>query len=578
MELKIIPSDKNMFPLRGMLIRGESFVYWMKELQFLGVARSEVQIYGIPNLQPNTIWGCFVLFNTTIDKHKAGRHELVQAVSTNLFISERTTLSPALPLHEVDKLFNSNKHIIHPEFGFVELESEIDFKELLIDPILKSAPITKPVRSAFVPKTIRSFQVHSVPPEEIMKNMAEKMFPEQKKMEGPLSVGEKLKLGLYRMLFRRTKDPEGKGHGTSATTPTGLAGYLEKLLNKIRPGKSMEKMQAEFENLEERNKKQVDRLIDLFKNNPDEALKYAVPLDNEGVSRGGIRSAPFDLSMRWFNFSLFGNSGAPAAGYTIDLGDHFHTLNAQYRATATELANKGEYQKAAFIYMKLLKDYFSAAEVLAKGKFYKEAATVYYKHASAKSKAAECYEKANMIDDAIAVHKELNNHEKVGDLYMQVSNRKEAFIHYEKVIDDYKRNTQYIKAAVIYREKMNAPQLAQRMLKDGWKDGKDAVNCLSMYFASIPDKDLLRKEIETVYKDEVDFRNREKFLSVLKNEFARGNELRERVRDIAYEVVAAHVKTEPSIVSELKAFVPGNKEFVKDALRFKFMKNTPRNP
>jgi hypothetical protein len=126
---------------------------------------------------------------------------------------------------------------------------------------------------------------------------------------------------------------------------------------------------------------------------------------------------------------------------------------------------------------------------------------------------------------------------------------------------------------VIYREKMNAPQLAQRMLKDGWKDGKDAVNCLSMYFASIPDKDLLRHEIETVYKDEVDFRNREKFLSVLKNEFARGNELRERVRDIAYEVVAAHVKTEPSIVSELKAFVPGNKEFVKDALRFKFIRN-----
>jgi len=49
------------------------------------------------------------------------------------------------------------------------------------------------------------------------------------------------------------------------------------------------------------------------------------------------------------------------AGGTVDFRDEFFRLQNQYRLTAKELKEKGKFKKAAFIYLKLLKDYNAAA-------------------------------------------------------------------------------------------------------------------------------------------------------------------------------------------------------------------------
>ena len=130
--------------------------------------------------------------------------------------------------------------------------------------------------------------------------------------------------------------------------------------------------------------------MDLMKNNPEEALKYAIPLDNDNTSRGGD-IGEMGWGRRWGNFSLFGNSGigSGSGGGSLDVGDHFQQLERQYYDTARQLIGEKKYKKAAFIYMKLLRNYHLAASTMEQGKHYEEAATIYLKYNNNKEKAAE---------------------------------------------------------------------------------------------------------------------------------------------------------------------------------------------
>ena len=84
MEFKIIPSLRNNFPIKGLLIKGERLSSWLHNMQALKLSLDDIHVYPIPDLLPNSIWGCFILFrkiNTTINP---GPHEWVQQVSKNI--------------------------------------------------------------------------------------------------------------------------------------------------------------------------------------------------------------------------------------------------------------------------------------------------------------------------------------------------------------------------------------------------------------------------------------------------------------------------------------------------------------
>ncbi|OFY83691.1 MAG: hypothetical protein A3F72_12820 [Bacteroidetes bacterium RIFCSPLOWO2_12_FULL_35_15] len=312
--------------------------------------------------------------------------------------------------------------------------------------------------------------------------------------------------------------------------------------------------------------------MDMFKNNPEEALKYAIPLDDIGSTRGGNKSQ-LDLLKRWFDFSLLGNNSRSSSG-SINLGDHYYELQKQYNATAQELIKQKDYHKAAFIYMKLLKNNLMAAQTLESGNHFQEAATIYLKHAGNKNKAAECYEKGNMTNEAIEIYKELNENEKVGDLYLTIRKRKEADLYFEKVVTNYKSKNQYVKASLIYKNKMNNEQGGQSLLLEGWRSFKDPSNCLNNYFSNIRDIKILKREIETIYANDLNRQNSETFLQVIRHEYNKNNELSDSIREMAYEIVAAQIPKNPSIVSELKEFNLKDKELMKDTIRFKVNRKT----
>jgi len=570
MELKLIPHDKNLFPLKGLLIRGTSLHQWVHEIQQLDLPAAGLQIYPVPGTEANSLWGCLVVAAQDMPHEKTGRHQRCQALMPTVLIPERSTLSPMPYAAELDRLFPNGMYIIHPDFGWVELPPALQLHELMADPAVKPLVATTPAPTVRLPATIRSFQVQAQSPEAVMATL-QGSFPDKKEIDDtPLSPWEKIRLGFYKMLLVPGKKESTRATGQSASGESLLdkiGRVLEKMLGS---GKSWDRMMQDFSALEERNKKQIDRLVDMLRNDPEEALHYAIPLDDSNTTRGNAH-AEMRLDRRQTDFSLFGKR-AQGSGGSFNAGDHFQTLREQYYATAEELIRRREHHKAAFVYLNLLKDYTKAAETLEAGKYHQEAATIYLKFLHDKRKAAACYEAGNMTTEAIALYVQLDEHEKAGDLYTALANEAPAIAHYTLAMEDLKRRGKYLKAALISLNKMKNKPATQVLLVEGWTSRHDPVDCLNLYLSTIDEPGQRGKELQNLYRSAVPQNRREQFLHVVKHEFKKEDAEHDRLKELAYEIIAAEIPGNRAIVSELKDFSPENTELFKDTLRFKVNK------
>jgi hypothetical protein len=569
MELKIKPHPTNPYPLGGIFIRGNRMEGWIKEIQDMGLSLAQVTVYAIPGTQANTIAGCLVELPVVPAGLEPGKNQLFQLIHALFFIPEKSIPYPLLHTKEIEKLLNHTKHIYLPELGYIPLTEPIRWEEHITMPAQAQPVITIPAASVYIPSQIRSFQVIPLPPHELIQQLENKKFPQPKKLpDQPLNIFEKGKLFFYRNLFKKSKQTEGDKK--LPPSKGGLIKGLDRIGNLFsKKGSSIgDRLEQDYENLEKRNQKELDKLLDLFKNNPTEALKYAIPIDHGGTNRGGDGGA-FGLTLRWFDFSLFGSNNNTGSG-SVNFGDSgINKLEQQYRKTAADLIQNQDYLNAAFIYLKLLKDPYRAAQILEQGKLYQEAALVYLKQCNNPVKAAECYEKGNMTQEAITLYKDLKNHEKVGDLYMQLHKTKEAFTYYELLADDYKKRNQYVKAALVYKTKMNNTDTCQDLLLQGWRQHHDASNCLQTYFSHIQDTRQLGIAIRQIYINDVSPVNDESFLYVIKNTYHKNPELGAEIKHMAYEIIVKKAVTKPGIISELRSFNQQDKELLKDTMRYK---------
>lgn len=250
----------------------------------------------------------------------------------------------------------------------------------------------------------------------------------------------------------------------------------------------------------------------------------------------------------------------------------FDRIRSKYEDLAQKYIEEKDYKKAAKVYMNLLQDYYRGAKTLEEGGFYNEAAAVYLKKLNNKSDAANCYEQAKQYKKAIDLYKEMEQKEKVGDLYKQINDLKNAHIYYQMVADDYTTNNQMVKASLVYRQKMEKPEDAQKVLLKGWEEDKDAFNCLNNYFANIFDTTKLESEIQTMY-EKTPAHKKIIYLEAMKHEFKKDPKLHAATRSIAYEIIAEKVNTRSEIINELKYFNPNDEVILKDISRFKTGRN-----
>jgi tetratricopeptide (TPR) repeat protein len=577
MNLRIKPWSKNTYPLQGILIKGTDLKHWLGQLQILEIDINEVPVFAIPDTSPNSIWGCFVAMNMKqfiSNDFKQHNIQFCQCINETLFIPEYSTLYPKINPSEIAIHFAKNRHIFHPEFGLFELENPIDWQDVLEIPLLQNYMITEPHITAFRPQSIHKIEIKALPPEELLKNMEESMFPKKETFnDKPLNWKEKIKYQLLKTVFKTSETRDG----AKQTEKTNWVTTMALMLSQFIPtdGKLFEKFENEFEDLEKRNRSEMEKLMQLFKSNPEEALKYAIPIDNEGTNRGGDKGT-FSMSQRWKSFNLFGNSGVNSSGNVLLQDDSMAKLQQQYYQAATNFVNEKNFEKAAFVYMKLLKNNQMAANTLEEGKLYPEAAALYLKYMNNKERAASCYEKGRMISDAIELYKELKMDEKVGDLYQSINKRKEAFVHYNYVVENYKTTDQYVKASLLLRYKMEDKSSAQDILIAGWREQKDSFNCINNYFANIEDVQILSKEIDSIYRNETNERNKPEFLKALKYEHKKDALIAAQTKELAYEIVSELASSNPSILNELSAFIEDT-QLSKDITRYKMKVKLQRN-
>lgn len=573
MELRLKPAERNQYELRGILIKGSSVKSWLLELQRMQLDYRQVSLYPVPGSHANTLWACLVIFRQAQvpDTTLIGKNEWCQQLSSAFFIAERSQVFPAMTVPEMEQLFRDAVWFMHPEIGLVALTEELPLNRLLVLPEKSTSDPVPPMQS-FIPSEIKSFQLAPVKPEDALQKLEDSFPKHQQLKDEPLSFFEKTKLSFYKALFTKPGNGKNSTHSEGSETPSEKSIFGNLVNSMIRPfmkgGKDFsDQVQPDLEELQRRNQKQIDKLLDMLKNNPEEALKYAIPLDQEGSSRG-TNMGSLDLSQMRSDFSLFSASGRLGGRGSVDIGEHFHSLEKRYHETAEQLIRNGDFEKAAFVYMKLLKKPYLAAQTLEQGKLYGDAASIYLKFANNKQKAAECYEKGNLHANAIELYKELKNYERVGDLYGILNQKKEADKYYELTANQLIENNQYIVASSVYRVKMGDAPRARNLLLKGWRENKDGAGCLKVYFTQLPEPDKLGEELEQLYRYEVNQHNQLQFLQVLKSDSLKLPELEDQKREMAFEIIAGTIHQNPSLVKELHFFNPENKGLPKDTNRF----------
>ena len=567
MQLTLKPSDKNTWPLRGALIRGASPHIWLQTLKEASIPLAQVEVYALPGLAPNSLWGCMVL-PISPDYHLP-KHGLamVQRVSAKLYLSAHSTLYPPCTAEELQSMFASPV-FMHPELGTVPLSEALQWADILGLPQAQTSPWQKPARSIILPQKLRSIRLEQSDPDEVLERMEKESFPQQEpQQEKPLGTLEKIRLKLYQAL----KPKEGKTGGRQNAKPIPPARIEPKKpkVSKLRQWFSKitkrlnERVQQDMDELMRRNQKEADRLMDMFRKDIHEALKWAIPLGNDVDAAGGT---PGQVKLERHNQILRG--GSRGGGSAVLPDDSLMQLRKQYQEAAAQLEKDGEHTQAAFVYMKLLKQHQLAAEVLKRGKKYPEAAGVYLKYLNNKKEAAACYEAGHMPLEAIKLYQELKEHEKAGDLYMNMGERDLALEEYEQKVHAHKSYGHHKKAGDLIREKMEDLPRALHTYLEGYEANRKNPHCLGAYLKYQEDEAQVSKDLDRYNAQMESPEQVNQWLNLLWEEYQRQRSTQHQAKDLVYQQLAQHIHKQPELAQFLRYFHPKDVELKKDTIRF----------
>lgn len=286
-------------------------------------------------------------------------------------------------------------------------------------------------------------------------------------MQGLNNIGAYIKNALQ----------SGTSPGSSSKVAQGSSGsnWLEQMQQWAQ--QRMDHLNQAFTSQRE---KEINRLMNLLATNPDEGLKYALPIGGD-AHRGAARPTG-QLSQRNTNFNL-GNLGGGGPADHWDLSwQHQQELLTRYRELANREITLGRHRRAAYIYAELLSDYASAASALKQGKHWREAAVLYKERLSQPLTAAACLKEGGYWTEAIELYIELEEYEEAGDIYKSLDQHEEAATQYQRAVEACLLRKDHLTAAQILESKQNDVDGAIATLADAWPHTKQAVPALSRLF------------------------------------------------------------------------------------------------
>ncbi|MDB5386907.1 MAG: hypothetical protein JWM11_2553 [Planctomycetaceae bacterium] len=225
--------------------------------------------------------------------------------------------------------------------------------------------------------------------------------------------------------------------------------------------------------------RELNRLLKLLDENPDEGLKFALPMGGEPGR--GLAEPSAALVSRMVDFSLKGHGSGPADVWNMPPKTQFE-LARRYRELAAREIQLGRYRRAAYIFAQLLGDQNAAAQALVTGRFYREAAVLYRDKLNRPLDAANCLVKGGLLQEAIPFYRQAGQLETVGDLYQRLEERELAESAFREAASTALQRKDFLDAARILQVKVQSDLEALTVLDAGWPDSNQARRCLEAAF------------------------------------------------------------------------------------------------
>ncbi len=234
-------------------------------------------------------------------------------------------------------------------------------------------------------------------------------------------------------------------------------------------------IQRAISNLSSQRENELKRLLNLLHNDPDQGLRYALPL--HGGSHRGQVNPTGRLGERTPDFQLrqLGGSG-PADAWDLPLEYHVKLMQS-YRELAQREMRLGNHRRAAYIYATLLGDLHGAATALEAGSLHRDAATIYQKHLNNPLKAAECLRNGGFWEDAIVIYRDRGRWIEAGELHLKLNQTDEARVMFSNEIRSCEARRDFLKGGELADQRLQDPAQAAVLLTKGWELNASAEKC-----------------------------------------------------------------------------------------------------
>lgn len=451
-------------------IMGDLARSWLEVMLVCDVDLEEFEGFVLPrSLKDRAPSGLMVVAGLKADAywHLPNVHGYRYA-GTRLLIPCDADLHPPVSKTEMDAMLHHHLTVMHPAIGLVGFE-ETDC--VRVSDLLGRLPERATNFSWAHPGHIIQERLHAitampVPRVEVLFDDIRKEIGSQHGQDLPETPEEAEESGVghwrkqMRLKFLDALKSLSKGKGVKPAWKQRLEAWTQDRIDALRKDQERE----------------LKRLLHLLKTDPDEGLKYALPLTG-GQGRGTAPPAS-KLSKRDTDFTL-GNlrGGNPGSPWVIDWQKHYD-LSRRYREAANRELRLGRFRRAAYIYAELLKDYRESANVLRQGKHFREASVLYLKHLGDPLEGARCLREGGFLLEAITIFENKKRFETVAELYAELGNESESARFYRLAVSRCVAHGHTVKAATLLERYLGCPEEAIALLQKTWPRANDAGVCL----------------------------------------------------------------------------------------------------
>ena len=469
-------------PVAAWFVPGDDAAAWIAEMAAWGLPMSGHRLYLAPAAGGDRrVGGLLVLPGGGRAAKATARARGYALFGERLLLPVDAELDPPVAPEELVRRLPGPLYWLHPGVGLVMFSDEeaLRVRDLVEPPA--AAPrrwdraqsgISRPPRLVSVePEVEPTVQdVLDDAREDIgsqnVEEMPEEGAPEESSESGePLTKQAKRK-ALEALNWLTERAPE------KASEPTWV--------NRVQDW-ARKKLKGMDPKLRQERNRELAKLLQLLKDDPDKGLKYAIPMRGSG-SRGlaepgarlGAHGTDFDLSRL--------GGGRPADSWDAPY-ELRQRLIEEYRAAALAALKLGRHRRAAYIYAELLGDFDSAANALRQGRHFREAAVLYKDRLKKPLEAARCLEEGGLLVEAIPIYEALGQHMKVGELCERLERPEEAAAAYRQAANALIGAGDLVRAAQVLEQRVHAPDDALELLESGWPRAAQAALCLREQFA-----------------------------------------------------------------------------------------------